>query len=133
MTSLQFLAKDTPTPTLAGFKVQKTFFVWWRWEEMMVWRFVGCRGSQSSKEFLKCALSNSRLSLRPIRRDLSRNVGGSRACDPFPARPFSQTVPAAEASTAALSPAVHYLVGTHNITDTSIIPASGPKNRLLKG
>lgn len=47
---------------------------------------------------------------------------------------------AAAATTAAgvqdevvFSPAVRYLLGTHNIADASAIQASGPKNRLLKG
>ena len=45
-------------------------------------------------------------------------------------RTFSQAVPDASQT---LSPAVRYLVGTHNIADPSIIQSSGPKNRLLKG
>ena len=47
-------------------------------------------------------------------------------------RSYSQAVPAIDASQ-MLSPAVRYIVGTHNITDISAIQATGPKNRLLKG
>ena len=35
--------------------------------------------------------------------------------------------------TVSLSPAVKYLVDTNNISDLSLITASGPKDRILKG
>lgn len=50
----------------------------------------------------------------------------------FASRGLAQA-PAEAASGQMLSPAVRYLVDTHNITDTSAILGSGPKSRLLKG
>ena len=60
---------------------------------------------------------------------------GQSLCSPWPEgiRRVSQVTQGTADFSQTYSPAVRYLVNTHSIKDVTMIQASGPKNRLLKG
>ncbi len=59
-------------------------------------------------------------------------VNYSVSCSPLKIVIDRITVTFSSCSTLPLSPAVRYIVDTNDV-DPSVVPASGPKGRLLKG
>ncbi len=78
-------------------------------------------------------MATFRLAFQDLMKDpiLFRSFTGE--CRKFMLAPSRRFCQVARQQTPSISPAVRYLVDTHNIQDVSVIHASGPKNRLLKG